>query len=360
MPATRPYNDEQLRALVNLRQKYEVWRDAEREWRALPYDLRRKTVGGRDYLYEIADRSGNGKSLGAWDDEKQQQFDAYRELKASLKDRRKRSAAALDQSGRLARAAGVPQVSSAIGPILREADLRGLLDGSLLVVGTNAVPGYAQEAAGRIVGAADETEDFDLAWAAEEQPDGAPVWSVLKAVDPTFTVNTEREFQARNADAYEVELLAAPSRFATLGRLEKPRPIPLPEQEWLLPGRWIDQIVPCRDASAVRIVAPDPRWFALQKIWLSQQAKRNPFKRGKDRDQGNAILDAVAEAMPHYPLDAAFRSELPDELAPLFRAWEQARCRRSLMASTPASKTGQAPIPKSWSPPLMPAVSRWR
>ena len=39
-----PFTDEQARALVNLRQHYEAWRDAERAIRALPYDLRRKTV----------------------------------------------------------------------------------------------------------------------------------------------------------------------------------------------------------------------------------------------------------------------------------------------------------------------------
>src|SRR3546814_17576690 len=40
---------------------------------------------------------------------------------------------------------------------------------------------------------------------------------MLKALDPTFTINSERDFQARNAKAYEVELLVAPSRVATLG-----------------------------------------------------------------------------------------------------------------------------------------------
>lgn len=144
---------------------------------------------------------------------------------------------------------------------------------------------------------------------------------MLKAVDPTFAVNSEREFQARNADSYEVELLAAPSRMATLGKREKPRPIPLPEQEWLLLGKPVDQVAICRDATAVRIVAPDPRWFALQKLWLSGQAKRDPFKRRKDRDQGLALLDAVAEAMPQYPLDSHFAASIPEELVSVWGGW---------------------------------------
>jgi len=324
MAALKPFSDEQTRALVNLRQRYEVWRDTERALRALPYDLRRKRVGQYEYLYRIHDRSGNGTSLGRWDEEAQLRFEAYREDKAALKDRLGQSRAAVDEGARLARALRVPLLASAAGPILREADCRGLLDGQLLVVGTNALLAYAQEAVGAL-GLNDETEDFDFAWAGTEQPDGSPVWDMLKAVDPTFTVNTERAFQARNAKAYEVELLVAPSRAGTRGRLDKPHPIPLPEQEWLLLGRPIDQVVTCRDGTAARVVVPDPRWFALHKLWLSEQAKRNPFKRRKDREQGLGVLAAVAEAMPHYPLDEAFVAELPAELRPMWAEWSATR-----------------------------------
>ena len=214
-------------------------------------------------------------------------------------------------------------LSSDAGPILREADRRGLLGSHLLVVGTNAMAAYALEAAGAFIGVPDETEDFDLAWAAEQPADGTQVWDLLKAVDPTFTINAERDFQARNARAYEVELLVAPSLASTLAGKDRPRPVPLPEQEWLLTGRRVDQVVPCRDGSPARILAPDPRWFALHKLWLGAQAKRDPLKRRKDTVQGKALLDAVAEAMPHYPLDNAFTATLPPELTPFWEAWSR-------------------------------------
>lgn len=97
----------------------------------------------------------------------------------------------------------------------------------------------------------------------------------------------------------------------------------MPEQEWLLAGRPVDQVVGCRDGSPARIVAPDPRWFALHKLWMAAQAKRDPLKRPKDETQGLALLDAVARAMPHYPLDAAFRKQVPVELVPMLEAWEE-------------------------------------
>lgn len=286
--------------------------------------MRRKKVGRYEYLYEIRDRSGNGTSLGRWGEEEARQHAEYRARKLAAKTRLATAKATLEESGKLARALRVPQVAGAVGPILREADLRGLLDGPLLVVGTNCMAAYGIEAVAHI-GAPDETQDIDLAWTGADRPEGTPVWDMLKAVDPTFTLNTEREFQARNADAYEVELLVAPSRADTLGRRDRPRPIPLDEQEWLLLGKPIDQVAICRDGSAVRIVAPDPRWFALHKLWLGRQDKRNPLKRRKDTAQGNAVLTAVAETMPHFPLDEAFIALLPPQLRPDWEKWEAGR-----------------------------------
>ena len=220
-------------------------------------------VAGKSYLYEIAGRSGNGKSLGPWSAELEARCKVYRSEKASAKQRRDRSRERLDESGRRGRALRLPMLANAAGPILREADRRDLLGSHFLVVGTNAMIAYAVEAGGLIREAPDETDDFDLAWTAQEPEDSERVlWDMLKAVDETFTVNLERTFQARNAKAYEVEILVAPSRAATMSKADRPRPVPLMEQEWLLLGRPVDRVVLCRDGSPARIVAPDPRWFA--------------------------------------------------------------------------------------------------
>ena len=120
MTVIQPFSPEQERALINLRQRYYAWMDAERELRALPYDLRRKKVGGYEYLYEIFDRSGNGTSLGAWDEENQRRFENYREQKRSTKQRREGANEALAESSRIARALRLPLLSADAGPILRE------------------------------------------------------------------------------------------------------------------------------------------------------------------------------------------------------------------------------------------------
>lgn len=323
--AFTPFTDEQARALANLRPRYDALIDAERALAKLPYNLVRKTVSGREYLYEATDRLNNGKSLGPMSPELENRLEEYRATKADLQARRDSARQLVGEIGRLARPLRLPVLASAAGEILRELDRRGLVGEAVLVVGTNCLPAYALEAGGPIPDAPDETDDFDLAWIAEEKSETAALWAALKAVDPTFTLNTERTFQARNRDVYEVELLVAPSRKGTMHRHEQPRPIPMAEQEWLLPGRWVDQVVPCRDGTAARLIVPDPRWFALHKLWMSRQDKRNPLKRNKDRKQGLALLGAVASAMPHYPLDAGFAAQIPAELLPYWQEWQKIR-----------------------------------
>ncbi len=321
-----PFSDEQARVLINLEQQYDVWMDAERRLNAMPYDLRAKRVGQRSYLYEITDRSGNGRSLGALTDELAATLEAYKLDKTRLKARSASARKQLEETAAVCRALRVPVMAAEAGAIAREADRRGLLGEHLLVVGTNALIAYALEAGGFIREAPLETYDFDLAWSSREAPVGQQiVWDMLKAVDPTYTVNMERTFQARNAKAYEVELLAAPSRMATLEPRDKPRPAPLPEQEWLLRGQSVSHVVMCRDGAPARIVVPDPRWFAMQKLWMSRQAKRNPLKRGKDEKQGLALLNAVAVAMPRFVLDGQFEAELPEALLEIYQEWARYR-----------------------------------
>jgi hypothetical protein len=321
MPTVDAFSDEQARVLINLDQQYEVWIEASRELAALPFGLRWATRSGRDYLYKALDRHGNAKSLGPRSAETEARFVEYHAIKQALKNRVQQSAIRLNETCRLYRSLRLPLITSDGAKILREADKRKLLGPHVIVVGTNAMPAYAIEAGGTIADAPDETLDFDLAVTAEES-DGAPVWAMLQAVDDTYTVNMERPFQARNASAYEVELLTAPSRIKGMARLDRPRPFPLPEQEWLLLGRQVSHVVVARDGSPARIVAPDPRWFALQKMWMSEQEKRNPLKRPKDAKQGRLLLEAVREAMPQFPLDEEFEGSIPPDLMPFYETWK--------------------------------------
>lgn len=316
-----PFSEEQLRAAANLAQFHGAWLSAERALRELPYGMAWKRSGQREYLYELRDRAGNGRSRGPRSAETEKRFRDFQDAKAAASQNRDGALARVTEIARILRALRAPAIPPAAAAVLREADARGMLGTDLLTVGTVAMMAYEYEAAQFFAIGLDATQDFDLAWIGERglrmtlaYPPRLSVFGMLKAVDSTYTVNTERPFQARNKDAYEVELLIAPSVAATLPRAEPLRPEPLREQEWLLKGSRLEQTVPATDATAARIVAPDPRWYALHKLWLADKPSRNPHKRQKDRHQGRALLEAIRNAMPRFPVDSAFVAELPVEL----------------------------------------------
>lgn len=324
------FNDEQLRVAINLRAFYDAWQSARRALKALDYRLVWKRSKTGESLYRLIDRQGTGSSLGLRSPETEALLAQFTRDKADAQAREAGAYNSLDAACSQYRALKLPLIASPAAQILREADLQQLLGTSLIVVGTTAMAAYEMEAQTRFALGMDATEDFDMAWSGPitlgmARGSKAPVLGLLKAVDDTYTVNLERPFQARNRNAYEVEILLAPSVAGSYPKLERLQPLALPEQEWLLNGTPVDQMVCARDATPARIVAPDPRWFALHKLWLANQPKRDAKKAPKDARQGYAILNAVAAHMPNYPLDDDFAASLPDQLAPLFATWRAAQ-----------------------------------
>ena len=262
------FSDEQARVASNLATAYLSWRDAKRKLLELGPSLVWKSRDGRDYLYS-SNGSGAGTSLGPRSPQTESRFQDFRSRRDTLATTHRDSGESLAVQARLYRATRMLAIGSQAAAILRELDESRMLDESLVVVGTSTMAAYELEAAARFATGMDATEDFDLAWAgrptqltiAGGRKADATLFAALKRLDPTFTINTERNFQARNSKAYEVDLLVAPSQAGNISRDEKLQPLPLPEQEWLLMGRRVDQVVGALDGTAARIVAPDPRWM---------------------------------------------------------------------------------------------------
>ena len=78
--------------------------------------------------------------------------------------------------------------------------------------------------------------------------------------------------------------------------------------------RPIRQIIIDFQGWPVPVDAPDPRYFALHKLWLGRQSTRSAAKRPKDQRQGAALLRVIKDHMPHYPLDVEFLNALPQDL----------------------------------------------
>lgn len=92
--------------------------------------------------------------------------------------------------------------------------------------------------------------------------------------------------------------------------------------------------------SPARIVAPDPRWFALHKAWLSLQDKRSALKRPKDARQAAIVWQAIRQLMPQYPIDAQFSAAVSDEL---HDAHHRVLDEHAMVADAPAKPHGNDP-----------------
>lgn len=355
------FNDGHRVVMANLAQYYDAWLEAARASSALDFvfQWKRVTSGQREYeyLYRMTDSGkGLGKSLMRRGDAAIELQQTHARLKAHWRTLEQARYTRLTQEARQYRALRLGVVSSPAARILQMLDIHGALGTQFMVVGTNALPVYEIEAGERFAASVDATEDFDMAWVGGvlhltsaqadvpdcnlprilELADDAPLLAhlnaspdelldLLKRVDATYTRNTERVFQARNARGYEVELLLSKTLAAKFPRQARLSPVPLREQDWLLLGNPVAHVITGLDATPARVVAPDPRYFALQKLWLSKQEKRKSEKRPKDARQAQLVLDALARTMPHYPIDDAFAATLPVELASLLAAWRSAR-----------------------------------
>lgn len=323
-PEVRPFSAEQNRVRANLASYYERWLEVARAGADMDYRLTWKTVNGARYLYEIVDRDGNGKSLGRESPELLSRYDVFiarrdanRSDKAGVDD-------AIQETARLYAALNLPMIDANAAEIFRRADVAGMLGTQLLVVGTNAMMAYELEAGARAFLGWDATADCDLAFRGEAasftlagRSMPRTLLSLLKDIDSTYTVNTERTFQARNRKAYEVELLAAPS---VMDRVPAGELVPIAqmyEQEWLLLGQPVTQVICGLDRQTTRVVCPDPRWMALHKAWLAEKPGRRLDKRPKDAAQARRLFALVVDYMPHYPIDDNFCNAIPVELQPV-------------------------------------------
>ncbi len=355
------FDDEQNRALANLATYYGQWVEAAREIEgAYKGSMRWKVVAGKQYLYHrVSAAPLVEKSLGRRSPASVARRVAFQQGKAAAVARHARALAESARFARVARALGLGLAPSPAARLLRRFDIKGMLGPLLLVVGTIAMSAYEVEAGRRIFRGFDATQDFDLAWRgldALQLQSTAPVslLGTLREVDPLYTKNTERGFQAVSGK-YEVEILAAPSTLASFPPDDLVPIAGMAEQEWLLLGRPLRHVIGAADGTPAPVTAPDPRWMALHKLWLSQKPRRQAAKKPKDQAQGLLLMRAIVEAMPAYPLDDAFVAAVPAELKGFLRMGvDWAMANRSVTPSGAAAD----PFVAAAAPQLAPAVLR--
>jgi hypothetical protein len=101
---------------------------------------------------------------------------------------------------------------------------------------------------------------------------------------------------------------------------------------WLAASPQFSQAVLGEDGLPAAITAPDPRAFALHKLWLSQQMDRLPATRDQDLAQAVAAAALVVRYLPQYDFFAADLRKFPPEVhrGLLAETWEESEPAESI------------------------------
>jgi hypothetical protein len=318
-------SDEQLRALANAAQLYKSWKDVMVPLSRLPGGMYWRVIRSKEYLYQYATTPAGmqqTKSLGPRKPETEESYEEFKKTKQDLEERRAGIEKRLAEFAPAWRALRLPAIDRTAGSILRAFDLAEFAGKGVLVIGTYALKAFEVEAATAFSAGMDATEDLDFTLLMNERtadPDlPRRLLLTLKQVDSTFVVNVGSAKTAVNKNGYRIDLLANKAAAEKLSTARPWKPEILEGQEWLLLGKPVSVVLIDFDGWPAAVAAPDPRYFALQKLWLSKKPDRPAIKRAKDQRQGEALLRTVREHMPHYPLDEQFVASLPAPLKEQF------------------------------------------
>ena len=330
-------SDEQLRGLANAAQLYEIWKDVLEGLSKLPGGMYWRVINSKEYLYQYATGAGKQQTryVAPKTPEAEERFRDFQEQKRALEERRTGVEARLKEFAPVWRALRLPAIDTTAARILRALDQAGDIADRVLVIGTYALKAYEVEAASPFAVGMDATEDLDFTLFVDPvSPDPdlpRRLLLTLKQVDPSFIVATSSSKTVVNKNGYLVDLLMNKNVANAMGSATPWKPESFAGQEWLVLGTPVKGVLIDYQGWPVAIRAPDPRFFALHKLWLSKRKGRSAAKAEKDQRQGLALLETIKERMPQFRLDEAFMRSLPEEL------------REQIAAPTPPSEAKDKP-----------------
>ena len=323
------FSTEQRRQLQNLLQFYETWKETSRSLTRLPGGMYWRVINSREYLYKYVTSSGikQSTSIGPRTAETEAIAGDFQQAKQDLQERLVAIEERINTLAPIMRVLNLPAIDEAAGKILRALDQVDYLGKNILVVGTYAMTAYEMTAETRFAGGFDATEDLDFTIVPDPANPGDSDFPrrlllTLKEVDKSFLVSHSSSKTVVNKGGYRVDLLIGNDLAPALDRAMPWKPEALEGQEWLGLGTPVQQVLIDFNGWPVLVTAPDPRYFALHKLWLSKRPKRiREGKAPKDAAQGRMLLKAIREFMPHYPIDDEFIESLPSALRQIWDAF---------------------------------------
>lgn len=305
-------NSAQAKSVIDSEQKLDALRDAERK--AVDYQggMHWKTISGKEYLYRTQNRQGNAKSMGPRSEKTEAIYASFMRRKEDLTERIKSLREELSIQAKINAAYRVGHVPNPVADICIELDRAGLLEGNITVIGTNSMHVYEAMAGVRFPTALMATVDLDLLWnhtsklsiATKSSVEVEGLIGLLKKADKTFEIKDNQRFRAISSKGYMVDLIRQmpdppwadePDRFFEQDMVATD----IHNMNWLLGAPRVLQTVIAENGRVFRMSAPDPRAFAMFKLWLSTAEDREPTKKIRDIEQARAVIRLVEERLPH-------------------------------------------------------------
>jgi hypothetical protein len=320
--------NEQIRQQVDVQQLYKAWRAAAvQTWNehggefAAPASWRKKD--GRDYL--VLRTRGIRKHLGPRSPETERYEKEYNASRARIIGAQISAYAEIKRAAPVNRALQLGRIPNLMADIIRKLDEFGFLGTKATVIGTNALYAYEAMAGIHIRPSLLETSDADFLWDERENLTIAidsirppSIIAILQKVDKSFHV-ADYGISARNKTGFIVELIS-PKQDAlpeSTGLSDKDISVtPYSNMHGLLSLPRFEAIPIDRTGFPLRMVVPDIRAFALQKLWTSRQISRQPEKRRRDAAQAK-VLQNLTENYLGLSLKAPEMQNVPKYLLAL-------------------------------------------
>lgn len=309
----------QIRTAIDAKQTYEAFRDSKKHREQYNGGMSWKTVSGKDYLIKIINRTGGNKSLGPRSPETELIYSSFILGKEKAASRLKSISDSVAELSGMSVGVGINRVPSIVTSTLRRLDDFGVLGKNIIVIGTNAMYGYESVAGVMFDSGMLATTDIDLLWDSrttlklanyDEDVEESGILAILRKVDKSFEPVIGRQFRAVNKSGFYVDLVKQ-TPFPPWKKDEADKiaasdltPAWLPNIKWLLSSEKFKSTVIGHDGFPAPMVSPDPRAFAIYKIWLSQQPDREPEKKSRDKMQAMAVADLVYEKFQHLKFDS--------------------------------------------------------
>ena len=312
----QPYEmkDDQRRIYIDAAQLHEAYMDAFIKYRTYRGGMHWKKSKGKEYLFRSLDRYGYGKSLGPRSGETELTYHEFHNKKKQLLARLKHLKDRLKGQARYCKAARIARVPRTVTAILRLLEQHQLLGRNLQVIGTNALYAYEARAGIFLEHGLLATQDMDVLWDirpklrifAIDKVDNKGFIDILQKADRSFELLSKKSFRAVNQAGYMVDLVKSEPKSILrkenrqMGGSDDLMAAELNNLQWLVPAPKISQIVIGDDGYPSTMVVPDPRAFAIHKLWLSERIDRNAIKKKRDRSQALAVCKLILQYLPEF------------------------------------------------------------